>query len=167
MPLSCHVCREVAGWSSQFWQEWNIRHEGFSMQYHLWYCPYPQRLQKLIYLHLLTGGFMKNSLQSSEQNLGCFIVHINGTLSPLPVQNVKVFAFCLFRRITCRGFQFRQQWDMGHEGFVIRHSISDPLPTPAQYQCPCRRRIIVRHPAHRWGDRPWRHDSVFRRWRRR
>ena len=29
---------------------------------------YAQRLQKLIYLHLLTGCFMKISLQSSEQN---------------------------------------------------------------------------------------------------
>ena len=30
---------------------------------------YAQGLQKFIYLHLLTGCFMKISLQSSEQNL--------------------------------------------------------------------------------------------------
>ena len=44
---------------------------------------YAQRLRKLIYLHLLTGYFMKISVQSSEQNLNIFVK-----------QPVSKFRFC-------------------------------------------------------------------------
>ena len=50
---------------------------------------FAQRLQKLIYLHSLTGCFMKISIQSSKQTLVNFALKIekdgwmNGVLGPL------------------------------------------------------------------------------------
>ena len=60
---------------------------------------YAQILQKLIYLHLLTGCFMKISLQSSKQNLVANVVFGKQVQKKIPTPHTALLVACLSLKI--------------------------------------------------------------------
>ena len=60
---------------------------------------YAQILQKLIYLHLLTGCFMKISLQSSKQNLVANVVFSRQVQKKIPTPHTALLVACLSLKI--------------------------------------------------------------------